>query len=238
MIISKRSLTLILTAVALCAASAASYADGALSRGVPDISKDGSISVTMRCGDEDVSGGALTLYRVGSIIETDGSYSFEATKDFAQCAETFTESDINSSGLAEELSEFASEKTLNGMVKAIDEIGNVSFDALEPGLYLLTQNTAAEGYKKASPFLVTVPMRVDKEGVGEYIYDVDASPKISLEREDIQNPIDPPDIKPKDPQLPQTGQLNWPVPVLTASGLILIICGLALSMGKKKRYEA
>lgn len=39
--------------------------------------------------------------------------------------------------------------------------------------------------------------------------------------------------KPEEPKLPQTGQLWWPVPVLAASGLLLLLCGLLI----KKRDQ-
>lgn len=39
---------------------------------------------------------------------------------------------------------------------------------------------------------------------------------------------------PKDPTLPQTGTLNWPIPVLTVLGLLLVCLGWYLFGGKKK----
>ena len=36
--------------------------------------------------------------------------------------------------------------------------------------------------------------------------------------------LDDPD-NPEDPRLPQTGMLWWPVPVLAAAGLLLIVMG-------------
>ena len=49
-------------------------------------------------------------------------------------------------------------------------------------------------------------------------------------------PSEPP--KPDEPKLPQTGQLNWPIPVLTAAGLLLFSIGWFLRFGKRKdSYE-
>ena len=39
------------------------------------------------------------------------------------------------------------------------------------------------------------------------------------------------------PTLPQTGQLNWPVPVLTVSGLVLVAVGAYLMERSKKREK-
>lgn len=44
-------------------------------------------------------------------------------------------------------------------------------------------------------------------------------------------PTDPTPPKPGKPTLPQTGQLWWPVPVLTAAGLLLVIAGLLRRRG-------
>ena len=40
-----------------------------------------------------------------------------------------------------------------------------------------------------------------------------------------------PESKPSGPKLPQTGQLWWPVPALTAAGLLLIVWGLLRRRG-------
>ena len=69
-----------------------------------------------------------------------------------------------------------------------------------------------------------------KEGI--YIYDVDATPKLALEKD--PNPPPPP-----PPNIPQTGLTQWPVPVLCVSGLILIAVGWCLcAAGRKKQDEA
>lgn len=44
-------------------------------------------------------------------------------------------------------------------------------------------------------------------------------------------PSDTPSDTPKQPTLPQTGQLWWPVPLLTAAGLLLIVAGLVRRRG-------
>lgn len=212
--------------LALLTAAALACALGlpALAHEAPDLTKTGSIRVTMRAGDLLVTGGSLTLYRAGEIWEDDGNYSFVPIGDFAGCGEELT--DVSSPELAQRLADYASANNLTGMTRPVDEDGMVSFPALELGLYLLVQQEAAAGYGKAAPFLVSVPYWED----GTYLYDVDASPKVALERE--PEPTEP--TKPAEPTLPQTGQLNWPVPVLTAAGLCLFAAGWALYFGKRK----
>lgn len=65
---------------------------------------------------------------------------------------------------------------------------------------------------------------------GHYVYEVNAEAKFQLHRE--PKPTTPP--KPSEPTLPQTGQLNWPIPVLVISGLCLFSAGWILRFGRKK----
>ena len=90
---------------------------------------------------------------------------------------------------------------------------------------LAVQKTAPAGYGKTEPFLVSLPYLYE----GEYQYDVASEPKTDLEREVPTKPTSPP-TKPTPSsgggKLPQTGQLWWPVPVLTCGGLGCIVVGL------------
>lgn len=186
--------------------------------------KKGTITITMHMGDKTVSGGTLTMYRVGEVQEDDGNYTFQPTGDFASCGESFE--DVSSSTLPKKLQKYAKDQKITGTTKFIGADGKVSFTNLEVGLYLFVQNKAASGYNKADAFLVSLPyMGAD----GKYNYDVDASPKVEVTK--------PTPTKPRDPKLPQTGQLNWPVPVLATAGLALFAAGWALYYGKRKDPE-
>ncbi len=190
--------------------------------------KKGTITITMHMGETAVGGGTLTIYRVSEVREDDGNYTFQPTGDFASCGESFE--DVTSPALADNLSKYASDKKLTGVTKTIDSDGQITFTDLEVGLYLFVQNKAASGYNKADPFLVSLPYMQDN---GQYSYNVDASPKVELEKAPP-----PPPTKPTDPSLPQTGQLWWPVPLLTVAGMTLFAAGFALSSGKRKEHEA
>lgn len=61
--------------------------------------------------------------------------------------------------------------------------------------------------------------------------------------EDVDDPYDPDDpvdsndpddIVEADPELPQTGQLNWPIPVLVIAGLVLFMIGWSLFFKPKR----
>ncbi len=198
---------------------------------VPDPAQLGSISIAMTHQGEPIPGGALTLYRVADVATDDGDYFFVYTDDFAGCTIPVTE--LDSAGLPRELADIAESKNLQGTTLSVGETGEVTFSDLEIGLYLLVQETAAPGFRKVNPFLVSVPQNDD----GRYIYDVDTAPK-NLPGADPEpttptTPTEPSD--PPGPDLPQTGQTNWPVPVLAVLGMLLVTAGFALYIGEKRK---
>lgn len=217
----KKLLSLLLAAAFLSIMSVPAFAHD-----VPDMGRKGSINIEVSYDGKPVSGGTLTAYRVAEIAEDDGNYSFALIGDFARSGESLT--DIASAALAEKLAGYAGETA--GETKPIDGQGKVSFTGLELGLYLLVQDEAAKGYSKIAPFLVSVPMNED----GVYLYDVDASPKAELKKAPQPSPTPCP---PSGSKLPQTGQLNWPVPVLVLLGLGLFSAGWLLCLGKRDGYE-
>lgn len=192
---------------------------------VPDYDTLGSISISMTYKGKAVPYGSLTLYRVADVDTDNGDYFFTYTEDFADCSIPVTE--LSSSNLSAKLAEIAKTKKLTGVTQLLNSSGKTTFKNLEIGLYLLVQNKAAPGYTKVSPFLVSVPANDD----GHYIYDVDASPKVGAEPS-------PTETTTTSDKLPQTGQIQWPVPVMAVLGLFLVVVGRFLcASDKKKGYE-
>lgn len=192
---------------------------------VPDLTRTGSFSAVMAFEGNPVPGGTLTLYRVGDIREDNGDYSFALTGEYAESGVSLEHPD--SVSLAGTLAAYTSENKLSGTEIDIGEDGIAFADGLELGLYLAMQTEASNGYEAVVPFLVSIPAIED----GTYVYDVDASPKMSVLIETEPEPSRP--GVPSDSVLPQTGQLNWPVPVLAISGMCLFLVGFALRSGKK-----
>lgn len=218
----RQMIALFVAALLLCGMSFPVFAHD-----VPEEGRTGTIEVTMGSGEDAVPGGTLTIYRVGDIVEDDGNYSFRLNELFAQSGLALT--DVQSRELAEGLADYAAANSYGGVTQEIDENGHVVF-AVEQGLYLLVQQEAAEGYCTINPFLISVPNM--KNGV--YVYEVDASPKVDL----IPAPTEPEGTNPTTPPdetLPQTGQLNWPVPLLAVAGVVLFAIGWA--MRRKENYE-
>lgn len=199
---------------------------------VPDAQEDGqcSITVTMTYRGKALPGGTLVLYKVGDVAEDDGNYSFVPAKEIQADIPEFGK--IESPDLAGNLCKLESKLTpVTVLPKKVGEDGNATFSDLTFGLYLVVQKTAASGYGKTAPFLVSVPYLY----ADEYQYDVTSQPKTDLEREVPTKPTSPttkPTTSGGGKKLPQTGQLWWPVPVLACAGLGCIAVGLF------RRWEA
>lgn len=285
MLMRKYMSGLIVAVLLLCSMRLMAYADF-----MPDLTRTGSITITMQYGDETVPGGELTLYQAGILREEEGSGRLVMTEEFSGCGEELNQFDVaqnqsDAAQLASLLAGYASSNQLAGVVKNVSNDGAVVFERLEPGLYLIMQEKAASGYSCINPFLVMVPMVEN----GEYIYEVTAEPKMEL-MEDPSAGDDPsggsssggsssggrssgggggsgnstsesssdqtelteedsgegdgsdssdPHLEREEGKgkLPQTGQWNWPVPVLAVLGLIIFSAGWVICFGKKKDHD-
>lgn len=214
-----RGIVIIALAVCLCMNV---FASGSI-----DMERNGNITVQMKFEDEAVSGGTLTLYHVAVPVWSLEQYTFEFTQPFEDC--TLSLNGLDRKELAIAYSEYVLDNAVPGVTRRINMNGYAEFKNLELGLYLVVQQEAAAGYFPIEPFLISVPMN----GEDGWIYDVDATPKVDIERE--PQPEKPP-IK---PDIPDTGQLKWPIPVLAASGVVFFGIGWVLCLGgKKKKDEA
>lgn len=243
--ILKSLAVLMFTALFAALGSVVLAADG------PDMSKTGSISISFidSTSNSPVSGGTVTLYHVAELSYSDAEYKFIFTEDFADCGLSLDE--INASSLPSSLSAYASENNISGTPTTADSNGVCLFDDLSLGVYLAVQSQAASGYYAVQPFIVTIPI-TDEEG---YVYDVDATPKMQsltkiTESSTTTTTTTVPTVTTttttaptgnsgvygdNDSKLPQTGQLNWPIPVLAGAGVLLFILGWALTFARKKK---
>lgn len=221
----KRLICVLSALMLLCALAVNTYAAEAV-----DMSRTGSISITMTHSGEPVSGGSLTLYQVADVIVENGAdYSFRYAEAYAGCEVPLDE--LDKAETAQALAEYTAQQGLSGVKQTISEAGEISFGELPLGLYLLVQEDAAEGFDTVNPFLVSVPAREN----GSYVYEVNASPKLNLEPLPTEPPTEPPEPTLPPPDLPQTGMNKWPVPVLLGCGLLLVVVGVWLTVAGRKR---
>ncbi len=143
--------------------------------------KTGSIKVIMKYNDSTVSGGSLTLYKVGNAEKESAGYKYTLTEDFAGSGAALAAEE--SADAAKTLASYASNNGIKGTTLTIDSYGKAKFKDLEIGVYLIVQNTAASGYENITPFLVNMPTLLSGSGYAvnadNEIYDVEATPKLS-----------------------------------------------------------
>ena len=111
----------------------------------------------------------------------------------------------------------------------VGEDGKAKVEDLPMGVWLVSQVVPFDGYMAMLPALISIPL-MDEDG--QWIFDVKAMPK--LEPLVSETTVPTTETTPP-PDLPPTGQVNWPIPLLVVGGLFLILLGFCLR--KDKRHE-
>ena len=255
---SLKLLTAMLLAVvmtlSLVTVAAAEEAEGEMD---PETFK-GSITVTLERKNKPVKGVEVTLYQVGTgavennnwmfslvdaLVPTDGAPAEDLNGLKAAEVEAITEA------LAKRIRKLPAEEkdALTIAAKESDENGKIVFDELGVGVYLVVK-TDRTSYEFA-PSLVYLPYGSE---IG-WDEEMAVNPKVSYEyssdpKPPVNIPEDPPPSGGKDypdeeiPEeevplatLPQTGLLQWPIPVMAAAGLLLF--GTGMLVDRKRRSE-
>ena len=183
----------------------------AFAHDVPDMTRTGSVSATLTYDDEAVPGGSVTLYRVGDVVQDDGDYLFALSGAFAGSGVSVD--DPQSADAARALADWALDHGITGETRSVDASGKVVFSGLELGLYLMVQTNPASGYHAFDPFLVGVPLTED----GSYVYDIDASPKLELEKKPVT------EEPPTEGDTPKTGDAASSAPLLATGGVAVCL---------------
>ena len=189
-----------------------------------DLNKEGSITVKVIEEGVALKDMMLTCIKVANVELNNGFYEFVGIYERIR----YTKENLNDSDFPGKVLKYVQDnishfKKLN---KRVDSKGIAEFNGLKPGLYLIYQSEAytqnGTDYTKINPFVVTIPYK------GKY--KVDATSKPSLDA----FPTEPPTSPSKPSRLPQTGQLNWPVPVLASGGMLLFALGWWLVFSSRK----
>lgn len=208
----------------------------------PDLTQPGALTLEFQYQGQNVTDGALAVYRVGDIVADEGECRFELSAAFADSRQNIA--DIQSPDTAAALQKYAETNKIAASQTAVNSTGIVRFLDLTPGLYLVVQTTASAGFAPISPFLISVPWYDETED--EFLYDVSGTSKLELRPEGSTKPTPSPKPTPRPgtpdggrtPGLPKTGQLNWPIPVLAVLGLVFCVFGVVLCAGKRRnRHE-
>ena len=191
-----------------------------------------SIRFDFSGGEIPVTGGKLQLRQVARWDDTQKSLVWcEGYQDAGlSIKDPFTDSS------AAWLFVFAEEGGFPARELEIGPDGKALADQLDYGLYLVSQLEPFEGYTEIRPALISVPMEISSV----WIFDVEASPKLeplveqTTETTEVTETTAPSTTEPST-DIPRTGQVNWPIPILLLAGSVLIILGLCLR--RDKRHE-
>ena len=162
----------------------------------------GSLHVRLYDTHNDVPlrGGELTLYQVASVKRTNGNLYFDYTGDFTGCGVVL--GDLSDSTLADQLVKYLPAVPAIAAQQDVNEEGYANITKLPQGLYLVVQTEASHGYEAIKPFLVSIPL---PDG-DNWIYDVDATPKVGATIPETPDTPDTPDV-PDTPDTPDTPDL-------------------------------
>lgn len=224
----KKITALLLALLLLSGALAARAAE------LPDPERPGSLCLLLDWEGVPLTGGKVTLYRVADVAQQGADSSFGLIPELEGTGVSLD--NLADTTLPQILAQKAREKKLPPIEAPVKE-GKAAFLELMPGLYVVTQNreSACDGFEPIDPFLISLP-RWEKDG---YAYDITAEPKVALEKtpDETTEPTEPEPTQPEDTDLPQTGQLNWPIPVMATAGLALFALGWFLCFGKREHHE-
>ena len=219
------SMCLVLSVTGMAASAAESE--------MPDLDREGSLSITFTYGGEPISdGNKVGIFKVADVV-VDNGFKFAWNGEFAAVGAMPEDLDAVNGQLAEKLVNIAKDKKvpLYRNSQELDSNGKVTFGDLPVGLYLVvhtkkTEITLSDKTKVVytiNPFLVSIPQKDD----GQLNYDVVTKPKVSPDKE-----VTPPKkiVPPPPKRVPQTGQLWWPVMVMGVAGALFVTFGLVRKM--------
>ena len=169
----------------------------------------------------------VSVYQVS---KQDAQGNFEFASGFEDC--TLDVDNLSESNL-ENLKDYAKTNAEPLFTKTTDANGKFTLTNLDLGTYLLVQENKTDEITMQT-MLITVPELTVENGLK---YEVTAKPKI-LNKEIVdQNNSGKTELV-KDEQLPYTGVLNWPIPVLVISGIaIFCVAWLKVYSTSKKKVN-
>lgn len=201
-----------------------------------DLARKGDVTVLIHVADGvNVPKARVQLYLVGEASVADSNVHYTLAPDFAASGADI--SDLSRSGLADTLAAWLNGRGITPAAEGVTGTnGQVRFSAVPVGLYLVVQagfdSAETMYFSEISPFLVQMPMTNDTRT--GWTYTVEAQPKVNP----LPTPTPKPTPKPTAPgdNLPQTGSISWPIPLMGIGGLVLFAIGWALVFVKRKNH--
>ena len=145
---------------------------------VIDFNSKGSISVTLKEteGTNAIEGAEISLYHVASVSTENNKLIYTYNNEFKMCEADL--SDLTNESLTDEINKCITNSSVTGQSKITNKDGNVKFENLELGLYLVKQTNNVIGYSNIDPFMVSIPENIENK----WVYDIKAEPKTDIIR--------------------------------------------------------
>lgn len=142
---------------------------------IVDFTRKGNISITLESKDnnEYIEGAEISLYHIALAKEENYNLKLEYVSELSECSVSL--SNLEDEKLSNEISKCITME-MPSLKQNTNKNGNVKFENLDLGLYLVMQTNIVDGYSKVDSFLVMIPKNIDNE----YIYDIEATPKTEI----------------------------------------------------------
>lgn len=142
-----------------------------------DFNEKGSIEITLleKNDNEKIIGAEITIYKVANAYEKNHNIFLEYVSELSSCNVSLD--DLESREVASNI-EKCIPSDYNGISKLTNQDGNVKYDNLDLGFYLIKQTNKVDGFSKIDSFLAMIPKEIDNS----WEYNIKATPKTDIIR--------------------------------------------------------
>lgn len=149
----------------------------ALGSNTVDFNEKGSIEITLFEKNDNVKieGAELTIYKVADAYEENHNLFLKYVSELSSCNVSLE--DLESASVTSNI-EKCIPSDYNGISKLTNQDGNVKYDNLDLGLYLIKQTNKVDGFSKIDSFLAMIPKEIDNS----WEYNIKATPKTDIIR--------------------------------------------------------
>lgn len=166
-----------------------------------DPSKRGTLTIVQQDSSHNpIGGGKITVYQVGYLDMSDpNNPKWKLTDDFKQTNVDL--SDPQNRNVTANLADFAAKNAVVGKTYTVPASGRIILENILPGLYMVEQNQAPDGYYPFATYTMSFPQEDEDGG---YNYEVVSGPKTTSTKTTTPPPGDdtPPPDQPNTPNNP------------------------------------
>lgn len=144
---------------------------------VIDFTKKGSLSITLieSQNSERVENAEIEIIKIADAdLDVNNNLAYKKINEIDKCDIILT--NLESDGLKVNIESCINDLNITGIKATTDANGNVIFNNLDLGLYLVRQTNEVKGYSTINSYLVTIPTIIDNS----WEYDLESEPKTEI----------------------------------------------------------